>query len=293
MKLKKIHRILKFKQEDWMKPYIDFNTQKSKEATNDADKNLFKLLNNAVYGKTMENMRKRIKIRIVKNEKDIVKHISKPSYVSHKIFDKNSVPIYENKICLTLNKPIYVGFTIVETSKLAVYAFHYDFMKKVFNDFKLLCTDTDNLYYEMFDENPYEPFYEHREYFDLSNYSKNSKYFCNDNKKVPGKMKDEYGANVIKEFIGLRSKMYLILDTKNNEKSTHKGHNSYIKYGEFCDTLFKKKVLRHKMRGIKLKNHNLITYASDKTSTSCFDDKRYILNDGISTLPYGLKDIPK
>ena len=79
MKLKKIHRILKFKQEDWMKPYIDFNTQKSKEATNDADKNLYKLLNNAVYGKTMENMRKRIKIRIVKNEKDIAKHISKPS----------------------------------------------------------------------------------------------------------------------------------------------------------------------------------------------------------------------
>ena len=79
MKLKKIHRILKFKQEDWMKPYIDFNTQKSKEATNDADKNLSKLLNNAVYGKTMENMRKRIKIRIVKNEKDIVKRISKPS----------------------------------------------------------------------------------------------------------------------------------------------------------------------------------------------------------------------
>ena len=79
MNLKKIHRILKFKQEDWMKPYIDFNTQKSKEATNDADKNLYKLLNNAVYGKTMENMRKRIKIRIVKNEKDIAKHISKPS----------------------------------------------------------------------------------------------------------------------------------------------------------------------------------------------------------------------
>ena len=79
MKLKKIRRILNFKQKDWMKPYIDFNTQKRKEATNEADKNHFKLLNNAVYGKTMENMRKRIKIRIVKNEKDIVKHISKPS----------------------------------------------------------------------------------------------------------------------------------------------------------------------------------------------------------------------
>ena len=73
--LKKVHRILKFKQKDWMKPYIDFNTQKRKEATNDVDKNLLKLLNNAVYGKTMEHLRKTIKIRIVKNEKGFVKHI--------------------------------------------------------------------------------------------------------------------------------------------------------------------------------------------------------------------------
>ena len=87
MKFKKIHRILKFKQKDWMKPYIEFNTKK-KEATNDADKNLFKLLNNAVYSKTMKNLRKRIKIRIVKTEKDIVKHTSKPSYVSHTILIK-------------------------------------------------------------------------------------------------------------------------------------------------------------------------------------------------------------
>ena len=154
-------------------------------------------------------------------------------------------------------------------------------------------TDTDSLCYEICNENPYEKFYEHREYFDLSNSSKKSKYFCNDNKKVLGKMKDEYGGNVIKEFVGLRSKMYSILDTKNNEKSTHKGHNSYIKYGEFCDTLFNKKVLRHKMRRIKSKSHNLITYESNKTSTSCFDDKRYILKNGIDTLPYGDKDILK
>ena len=238
-------------------------------------------------------MRKRLKIRIVKNEKDIIKHISKSSYISHKIFDKNLVVIHENKICLTLNKPIYVGFTVLEISILAIYAFPYDFMKKIFNDFKLLFIDTDSLCYEICNENPYEKLYEHREYFDLSNYSKISKSFCNDNKKVLGKMKDEYGGNVIKKVIGLRSKMYSIRDTKNNEKSTHKGHNSYIKYEQFCNTLFNKKVLRHKMRGIKSKNHNLITYESNKTSTFCFDDKRFILNDGINTLPYGHKKIPK
>ena len=206
--------MLKFKQKDWMKPYIDFNTQKRKEATNEADKNHFKLLNNAVYGKTMENMRKRIKIRIVKNEKDIIKHISKPSYISHKIFDKTLVAIHEKKICPPLNKPIYVGFTVLETSKLAMYVFNYDFMRNIFNDFKLLFTDTDSLCNKICNEKPYEKLHEHREYFDLSNYPKNNKYFCNDHKKVLGKMKEEYRGNVSKEFIGLRSKMYSILDTK-------------------------------------------------------------------------------
>ena len=89
MKLKKIHRILKFKEKDWMKPYIDFNTQKRKEATNEADNNHFKLLNNAVYGKTMENMRQRIKTRIVKNAKDFIKHTSRPTCINWKVFENN------------------------------------------------------------------------------------------------------------------------------------------------------------------------------------------------------------
>ena len=113
MKFEKIYRILKCKQKDWMKPYIDFNTQKRKEATNDADKKLLKLLNNAVYGKTMENMRKRIKIRVLKNGKDIVQDISKLSNTSQKILDKNLVAIHEKRICLILSKVIYVGFTVL------------------------------------------------------------------------------------------------------------------------------------------------------------------------------------
>ena len=144
MKLKKIHRILKFKQKDWMKPYIDFNTQKRKEATNEADKNLFKLLNNAVYGKTMENMRKRTKIRITTNEKDFLKYASTPTYIDHKKFDKNLVVINEKKELLTLNKPVYVGGTVLELSKLEMYKFNYDFVKKKCKKCILLFTDTDS-----------------------------------------------------------------------------------------------------------------------------------------------------
>ena len=103
MKLKRIHRVLKFKQKDWMKPYIDLNTQKRKEATNEADKNHFKLLKNAVYGKTMENMRKRIKIRIAKTQKDFIKYALRPTYINHDIFGKRLVAIHEKKKLLTLN----------------------------------------------------------------------------------------------------------------------------------------------------------------------------------------------
>ena len=106
-------------------------------------------------------------------------------------------------------------------------------------------------------------------------------------------MKDEYGGKAIWEFIGLKSKMYLTCDINNYEKSIHKGHNSYIKYDEFKDTLFNKNIIRHNMKGIKPFNHRMYTYEINKISLSCYDDKRYINDDGINTLPYGHKDIPR
>ena len=104
-------------------------------------------------------------------------------------------------------------------------------------------------------------------------------------------MKDEYGGKPIVKFVGLKSKMCSILDESNNEKITSKGHNGFIEFQEYCDTLFKKKIVRHTMRGIKSQNHNLGPYETNKRSISCFDDKRYILKNGINTLAYGYKDI--
>ena len=169
-----------------------------------------------------------------------------------------------------------------------MYNFHYNFMIRKFNT-RLLFTDTDSLCYEC-DEDPREKMYKHKELFDLSNLPVSSKYYCS-NKKVVGKMKDEYGGKSILKFVGLKSKMYSILDESNNEKITSKGHNGFIEFQEFYDTLFKKKILRHTMRRIGSKNHNLGTYETNKRSLSCFDDKRYILKDGINTLAYGHKDI--
>ena len=124
MKLTKIHKILRFKQSDWMKIYINFNTEKRKNVTNKLEKTFFKLIISSVYGKTMENLRRRISVTIVNNEKDFLKHVSKLTYVSRKIFSKNYVAIHEIKPVLRLKKPIYVGFTVLESSQWLMYNFH-------------------------------------------------------------------------------------------------------------------------------------------------------------------------
>ena len=133
--------------------------------------------------------------------------------------------------------------------------------------------------------------YKCKELFDLTNFRVSSKYYCSDNKKAVGKVKDEYGGKSVVKFVGLISKMYSILDERNNEKSTSKSHNAFIEFQEFHNRLFQKKILRHAMRGIKSKNHNLDTYETNKIFLSCFDDKQYIIKNGINTLACGHKDI--
>ena len=171
-----------------------------------------------------------------------------------------------------------------------MYNFHYNFTIRKFKT-RLLFTDTGSLCYEIHGKNPRKKIYKYKDLFDLSNYPKSSKYICSDNKKAIGKMKDEYGGVPIIKFVRLKSKMYLILDENNNEKSTDKGHSAFIEFQEFYNTLFQKKILRHQMSGIKSKNYSLGTYKTNTKSLSCFNDKRYILKNGINTLAYGHKDI--
>ena len=222
MKLTKIHRVLKFKQSDWMKRYIMFNTEKRKNAANSFEKDFFKLMVNSVYGKTMKNLKKRIKVRLVTNEKDFLKYTSKPTYISHKIFGKNYAAIHEIKPVLILNKPIYVGLTVLELSKWLMYDFHYNFIKNHF-DVKLLFTDTDSLTYVIKSDDVYEQFFKQKHLFDFSNLPKNSKFFDETNKKVIGKMKDESEGKIIDQFVGLKSKMHSMKNNDGKETNTAKG----------------------------------------------------------------------
>ena len=123
MKLNKIQRVLKFKQSDWMKKYIDFNTEKRMNAANDFENDFFKLMINSVYGKIIENLQKRINVRLVNKAEDILKYTSRPTYITHTFFVEYYAAIHEIKPVLILNKPIYVGFTVLDLSKWKMYDF--------------------------------------------------------------------------------------------------------------------------------------------------------------------------
>ena len=293
LKLTKVHRVLEFNQSPWLKQYIDFNTEKRKSAKNAFEKDLFKLMNNSVFGKTMENIRKRVDVRLVTDEKKLVKLASKPTYVSSKIFNENLVAVHKIKESLTLNRPAYVGMCILDLSKTLMYDFHYNYIKNKYGDkSKLLFTDTDSLTYEIEAEDVYQNFWNDKDKFDNSDYPESSPYFDKTNKKVIGKFKDEAAGVPIVEFIGLRSKMYSYI--KDNEKGgkTAKGIKknvikNNITHENNRQTLFNDEQMYHKMKTIRSDNHQLGSYEINKVSLSCFDDKRYIHDDGKTSYAYG------
>ena len=277
LKIKKIHRVLKFDQSPWPKQYINFNNEKRKHAKNSFQKDFFKLMNNSVFGKTMENLR--VDVTLVTNEKKLDKLTSKPTFVSSKIFNKNLMAVHKMKETLTLNRPAYVGMCILDLSKTLMYDFHCNYIKKKYNDrAKLLFTNTDSPTYEIETVDTYKDFWTDKDMFDNSDYPENSPYYCNTNKKIIGKFKDEACGIPITEFVGLKSKMYSYV--KDNEKGgkTAEGIkknviNNNIRHEDYKRTLLNEEQMHHKMKTIRSQRHQLGSYEINKVSLSCFDDK--------------------
>ena len=293
LKVTKIHRILEFNQSPWLQQYIDFNTKKRMNAKNAFEKDFFKLMNNSVFGKTMENIRKRVDVRLITDEKKLLKMASKPTYVSNKIFNENLVAVHKIKEQLTLNRPAFIGMCILDLSKTLMYDFHYNYIKTKYGDkAKLLFTDTDSLTYEIEADDVYLDFWNDKERFDNSDYPESSPYFDKTNKKVIGKFKDECSSIPMTEFIGLRSKMYSYIKDNNQGGKTAKGIKKIvikkdITHENYKQTLFNNEQMHHTMKTIRSNNHQLGSYELNKVSLSCFDDKRYIHNDGVTSYAYG------
>ena len=237
MKLTNIHKILRFKQSNWMKKYIDFNIEKRENATNSFEKKIFQLMINSVYGKAIANLRRIIGVKIANNEKDFFKHTRKLTFISRIIFGKDYAAIHEIKPVLTLNKPIYVGLTVLELSKWLMYDFHYNFIEKDF-DAELQFNDTDSLTYEIKSEDVYDDFHKDKDLFDLSNYPKDAKLFDSANEGVVGKMKDVHKGKPFDKFVGLKSKMHSMPSDYAKESNAAKLVNIATDFKEHGNTLF-------------------------------------------------------
>ena len=296
MKLKRIHRGIKFVESEWMKSYIDMNTKLRTNAKNNFEKDHYKLMNNSVFGKTMENIRNRKNVKLVNNEEKARKLIAKPNYSSCKIFSENLISVHMKKTSLVMNKPVYLGACILDLSKTIMYDFHYKYIKPMYKDkAKLLFTDTDSLMYEIETEDFYKDISgDVKDRFDTSDYPENhpSGIPTGINKKVLGMFKDEAMGKTIKEFVGLRAKLYSYKMDEGEESKKCKGVKKRvveksITHEDYKTCLLTGKEQLRKMNIIRSYDHEVYTEEVNKVALSAEDDKRYILEDGIHTLARG------
>ena len=296
MKLKKIHRGIKFIESDFLKPYINKNTNLRAQAKNNFEKDFFKLMNNSVFGKTMENIRNRVNVKLVNAGEQFKKLASKPNYDSRKIFNENLISVHMKKTSLTMNKPVYLGMSILDLSKNVMYDFHYRYIKpKYGNKAKLLFTDTDSLLYEIETEDFYKDISgDVKDKFDTSNYPENhpSGIPAGLNNKVLGMFKDEEGGKILKEFVGLRAKLYSYKMDEGKENKRCKGikkavvKNS-ITHEDYLTCLETGEEQLRRQNIIRSYEHVLYTEEVNKVALSATDDKRYLLKDSYDTLAWG------
>ena len=290
----KIHKALKFEERPWMKSYIDLNTDFRTKATNDADSNMFKLLNNAVFGKTMENLFDRSDVRLVNTKKKAIKLVAKKQFKNYTIYNEDLVGISLEPSKVRLNKPSYVGCAILDISKTLIYDFHYKMKERYGNDAKLLFTDTDSLCYHIKTADWYDDIRgDVEKYYDTSNYPVNHPAgLPRVNKKVIGLMKDEVGGGVIDEFCGNRAKSYCftVLNRKTEKKckGIKKGViKKHLTMKDYKNCVLGGVVKRTSQTTLRSRKHTIYTENVCKVALSPYDDKRAILDDGINTVPIG------
>ena len=296
VRLLRIHRGIQFYQSYWLKKYINLNTEKRKQARNTFEKDFFKLLNNSIFGKTMENVRGRTNMELVHTEKRLKRVTSKPNFHRVHIFNKDLVAAHCLSTKIELNKPIYVGFAILDISKTLMYDFHYGYIKTKYGDNAQLCfTDTDSLLYDIKTKDIYHDMADDADKFDTSDYPTDHLLHSIVNKKVIGKMKDETAGVPIKEFVGLRSKMYSMTYGHGFEKKTAKGIKKStirqkLRHAMYKDALFQEIVTQATMRVIRSLSHQLYSMVCNKKALSPYDDKRYVLDDKFTTRAHGHVD---
>ena len=292
MVLEHIHRAIEFKQSAWMKEYIDFNTKLRTAAANDFEKDFYKLMNNAVFGKTMENIRKHRNIKLVTNQEVYLMAVMKPNFKSGVRFSSNLMGCEMGKIKVVMNKLVYLGQTILDLSKIVMYEFHYNYMKPKYPEGLTLCyMDTDSLIYDTKTDVFYKDTDEDvKDRFDTSGYNPNWLLPVGLNKKVIGLMKDKLGGEIMTEFVTLRPKVYAY-KMGSAESKKCKGIKKYIvkktiSFEDYKACLFSRETSYRSQLMFRSSKHKVRTLEVNKLALSRDDDKCITVN-GISSLARG------
>ena len=262
-----------------------------KKATTDFEVNFFKLMNNAMFGKTMEAIRKRIDVKLVDSWNRAKFYIKKPTFDYLKIFNDKLVAIHMRKNRIVFNKPIYIGFCVLEISKLLMFDSYYNRIQPMFKDVKLTYIDTDSFVLHIIDSNIYKILKENEDLFDFSNYPKEHILYSTANKKVVGKFKDECEGNIMLKRIQLKSKMYCHqVYLQQQEGKRAKGIKmcvvkKLISFEDYFNCLFHNEVTKYKYQHFKSIDHQIFTIESTKSGLTAFDSKRYYL-DNIRSIPF-------
>ena len=291
LRLKTVHRIIVFEQEKFMEPYIMKNTKLRTVATEASEKDFFKLMNNSCFGKTMENPHKRKDVRLTTKENQAIKLVSKPQYQTFKRFNDYLYGIMMKKNKVMLDKPVFIGFSVLELSKLLMLEFLYDYFKPLYPESKVLYTDTDSFILDI----PTEDFYKDMEvevakgaegWYDTSDYPKDSPLHSSINRKVIGLMKDELCGQLIKEYIGLRSKMYSVASQKSVIKKAKGVSKPVVKmtisHDNYKEALFDSKVFHHDNVKLSSNLHEISTSVVKKKSLDSTNTKRVFVDPEFS-----------
>lgn len=300
-----VHRVLRFQQSTWMKSYIDHNTAKRAVATSAFEKDFYKLMNNAAYGKFIQNNRKHSTVIAIDPWKMDLKATWDPFLQDRRIVNETLVLGYLKKGRAECNSPLPVGSVILEHSKWLMYDFFYNTVKRVYEDkARLIFTDTDSLCLEIQTDDVMADLTQHGldSLMDLSEWPKNTDYYGKEyynpiNKKVIGKFKDEMVTDdqitYITEVVALRSKMYSCLQSNNKNKATAKGITRAAKKGishkDYMECLFTKddyEIKRVDMWKINSVDNNLYLNVTSKQTLSPCDSKCYLI-DATHTVCYG------
>jgi hypothetical protein len=253
-----------------------------------------------VFGKTIEDNRKKVNVKLALSEAQTRRWFRKPNLSEWQIIDEDKALLRLQKVSVKLDKPIYVGFSVLELSKLHMYRLHYKCFKPYYNEnVQLLYTDTDSFIYHIHTNDMYEDFANNlNPIFDFSNYPKNHPLYNEKNKKKLGFITDEVESKPIHEFIGLKSKLYSISYGENKEKIVGKGIQKAIlkhqyTHNHYKNVLFKNKIYYADNKNIQSILHNIYSIKHHKLSHTNLDDKSYTLGDGITNVPFGYKGILK